>query len=180
MHACTYFTSTQPDDKVSRLPTLHVLSAAGHKPICHRTLEWVQASLQTLRLKASMCPPAVCLHRSDRSADLKTNFVSDKPSSWYAELYKRDHLTGGHVIMLGSDAASRYKTVKLCSMDASYFGSLVRQVVHKLYLYLICCQQCRVRYSFVFWTASTKYNLYALRTVAGLGSIAVLAASCTV
>lgn len=44
---------------------------------------------------------------SDRSADLKTNFVSDKPSSWYAELYKRDHLTGGHVIMLGSDAASR-------------------------------------------------------------------------
>jgi hypothetical protein len=41
------------------------------------------------------------------AADLKTNFVSDKPSSWYSELYRRDGLTGGHVIMLGSDDASK-------------------------------------------------------------------------
>ncbi|MEA2082805.1 MAG: phosphoribosylformimino-5-aminoimidazole carboxamide ribotide isomerase [Thermodesulfobacteriota bacterium] len=33
--------------------------------------------------------------------ELKTNFCSDKPSSWYAEMYKRDGLTGGHVIKLG-------------------------------------------------------------------------------
>ncbi|KAF6255189.1 hypothetical protein COO60DRAFT_1296694 [Scenedesmus sp. NREL 46B-D3] len=45
--------------------------------------------------------------RELRLADLKTNFVSDKPSSWYAELYQRDQLTGGHVIMLGSDEPSR-------------------------------------------------------------------------
>lgn len=32
---------------------------------------------------------------------LKTNFVSEKPARWYAELYRRDGLTGGHVIMLG-------------------------------------------------------------------------------
>ncbi|MCF7669355.1 MAG: phosphoribosylformimino-5-aminoimidazole carboxamide ribotide isomerase [Verrucomicrobia bacterium] len=32
---------------------------------------------------------------------LKTNFVSERPSCWYAELYKRDDLKGGHVIMLG-------------------------------------------------------------------------------
>jgi phosphoribosylformimino-5-aminoimidazole carboxamide ribotide isomerase len=31
----------------------------------------------------------------------RTNFVSDKSAAWYAELYRRDHLTGGHVIMLG-------------------------------------------------------------------------------
>jgi phosphoribosylformimino-5-aminoimidazole carboxamide ribotide isomerase len=30
-----------------------------------------------------------------------TNFVSDRPASWYAGLYKRDGLQGGHVIMLG-------------------------------------------------------------------------------
>eukprot|EP00882_Tetradesmus_deserticola_P030194 GHRQ01033883.1.p2 GENE.GHRQ01033883.1~~GHRQ01033883.1.p2 ORF type:complete len:115 (+),score=30.33 GHRQ01033883.1:680-1024(+) len=47
-------------------------------------------------------------YRRENGADnLKTNFVSDKPSSWYAELYQRDQLTGGHVIMLGSDDASR-------------------------------------------------------------------------
>ncbi len=40
---------------------------------------------------------------------LTTNFVSDKPSRWFAELYQRDALTGGHVIMLGkgNDAAAR-------------------------------------------------------------------------
>ncbi|KAJ9446070.1 1-(5-phosphoribosyl)-5-[(5-phosphoribosylamino)methylideneamino] imidazole-4-carboxamide isomerase [Diplonema papillatum] len=29
------------------------------------------------------------------------NFVSKKPAAHYAELYKKDGLTGGHVIMLG-------------------------------------------------------------------------------
>lgn len=31
----------------------------------------------------------------------RTNFISDRPASWYAELYRRDDLRGGHVIMLG-------------------------------------------------------------------------------
>ena len=34
-------------------------------------------------------------------AGLRTNFVSEKPARWFAELYKRDGLTGGHVIQLG-------------------------------------------------------------------------------
>lgn len=41
-------------------------------------------------------------------AELKTNFVSDKPSSWFSELYRRDGLAGGHVIMLGADDASKW------------------------------------------------------------------------
>lgn len=32
---------------------------------------------------------------------LATNFTSEKPASWYADLYKNDGLYGGHVIMLG-------------------------------------------------------------------------------
>lgn len=31
----------------------------------------------------------------------KTNFVSPRSARWYAELYRRDDLRGGHVIMLG-------------------------------------------------------------------------------
>lgn len=38
---------------------------------------------------------------SDDSAAVRTNFVSKRPAAWFAELYKRDGLTGGHVIMLG-------------------------------------------------------------------------------
>jgi phosphoribosylformimino-5-aminoimidazole carboxamide ribotide isomerase len=39
----------------------------------------------------------------------ETNFISEKPPSWYAQLYKKNWLTGGHVIKLGSgnDAAAR-------------------------------------------------------------------------
>ncbi len=32
---------------------------------------------------------------------IKTNFTADKPAHWFARLYCRDALTGGHVIMLG-------------------------------------------------------------------------------
>ncbi|HLX70431.1 MAG TPA: phosphoribosylformimino-5-aminoimidazole carboxamide ribotide isomerase [Verrucomicrobiae bacterium] len=46
---------------------------------------------------------------SDAPGRLRTNFVSDRPASWYAELYRRDGLKGGHVIMLGpgNEAAAR-------------------------------------------------------------------------
>ena len=36
-----------------------------------------------------------------RPGALATNFTADKPSSWYAALYREDGLTGGHVIKLG-------------------------------------------------------------------------------
>jgi phosphoribosylformimino-5-aminoimidazole carboxamide ribotide isomerase len=35
-------------------------------------------------------------------AGLRTNFVSEKSAAWFAELYRRDGLRGGHVIMLGA------------------------------------------------------------------------------
>ena len=36
------------------------------------------------------------------AADLRTNFTSEHPSAYYAELYRKHDLKGGHVIMLGS------------------------------------------------------------------------------
>ena len=40
---------------------------------------------------------------------LKTNFESDQPATYYAEIYREDNLQGGHVIKLGAgnDAAAR-------------------------------------------------------------------------
>jgi phosphoribosylformimino-5-aminoimidazole carboxamide ribotide isomerase len=35
-------------------------------------------------------------------AGVRTNFVSEKSAAWFAELYQRDGLAGGHVIQLGS------------------------------------------------------------------------------
>src|SRR5581483_11300552 len=43
------------------------------------------------------------------TAALRTNFVSQQPAAWFAELYRRDGLKGGHVIQLGpgNEAAAR-------------------------------------------------------------------------
>ena len=46
---------------------------------------------------------------SDSGDGLRTNFVSEKSAAWFAELYRRDELKGGHIILLGpgNDAAAR-------------------------------------------------------------------------
>ena len=47
-------------------------------------------------------------------AGARTNFVSEQSAAWFAELYRRDDLRGGHVIMLGagneSEARAALKT----------------------------------------------------------------------
>lgn len=46
---------------------------------------------------------------TDAGTDTHTNFESDKPPAWFAQLYRNDGLTGGHVIALGpgNEAAAR-------------------------------------------------------------------------
>jgi phosphoribosylformimino-5-aminoimidazole carboxamide ribotide isomerase len=56
---------------------------------------------------------------SDSPGQLRTNFVSDRPASWFAELYRRDGLTGGHVIQLGPGCESEAR-----SALAAYPGGL--------------------------------------------------------
>lgn len=42
-------------------------------------------------------------------AEPTTNFISEKDPAWYADLYRKDHLTGGHIIKLGpgNEASAR-------------------------------------------------------------------------
>lgn len=44
----------------------------------------------------------------DTPSSVTTNFVATNPPSWFAALYKKDNLTGGHIIKLGpgNDAAA--------------------------------------------------------------------------
>jgi phosphoribosylformimino-5-aminoimidazole carboxamide ribotide isomerase len=53
------------------------------------------------------------------AANLRTNFVSEKPAAWFAELYQRDGLKGGHVIMLGPGNES-----EACSALAAFPGGM--------------------------------------------------------
>ena len=49
----------------------------------------------------------------------RTNFVSDRPAAWFAELYRRDGLFGGHVVMLGPGNED-----EACAAIAAYPGGL--------------------------------------------------------
>jgi phosphoribosylformimino-5-aminoimidazole carboxamide ribotide isomerase len=40
---------------------------------------------------------------SEDPSHLQTNFTSERPAEWFAELYAKDELRGGHVIQLGKD-----------------------------------------------------------------------------
>ncbi len=46
---------------------------------------------------------------SDKADELRTNFEASESAAWYAELYRKDKLQGGHVIKLGpgNDEAAR-------------------------------------------------------------------------
>jgi len=37
----------------------------------------------------------------DEKQQIKTNFIAEKPSEWFASLYREDRLEGGHIIQLG-------------------------------------------------------------------------------
>jgi phosphoribosylformimino-5-aminoimidazole carboxamide ribotide isomerase len=53
---------------------------------------------------------------------LRTNFVSDRSAAWYAELYKRDGLKGGHVIMLGPGNDSEARAALAAYPDGLQIG----------------------------------------------------------
>ncbi|RWR83543.1 1-5-phosphoribosyl-5-5-phosphoribosylaminomethylideneamino imidazole-4-carboxamide isomerase, chloroplastic [Cinnamomum micranthum f. kanehirae] len=49
---------------------------------------------------------------ADDGSSLITNFESDKSPAEFANLYKKDGLTGGHVIMLGADPTSKSAAIE--------------------------------------------------------------------
>lgn len=51
---------------------------------------------------------------TDGTALPMENFISDKSASYYAEMFRKDRLTGGHVIMLGSGNETEAKTALNC------------------------------------------------------------------
>ncbi|HKI68108.1 MAG TPA: phosphoribosylformimino-5-aminoimidazole carboxamide ribotide isomerase [Verrucomicrobiae bacterium] len=47
---------------------------------------------------------------ADEGGKPRTNFVSDRPAAWFAELYGKDGLKGGHVVMLGQGNEAEAKS----------------------------------------------------------------------
>ena len=66
-----------------------------------RTLAWKRMFRPCIDLHEGKVKQIVGGTLSEQPGVLQTNFVSDRPAGWYAEMYRRDALKGGHVVMLG-------------------------------------------------------------------------------
>ncbi len=63
----------------------------------------------------------------DEGDSARENFVAKRPSSYFAELFKADKLTGGHVILLNSKDSPYYEPTRKAAREAlsAYPGGLM-------------------------------------------------------
>ena len=62
----------------------------------------------------------------DKGDQAKENFISDKDAAWYAGLYRKYGLTGGHVILLNAKESPWYRQTRAQALEAlgAYPGGL--------------------------------------------------------
>ena len=62
----------------------------------------------------------------DRGSLATENFVSEQDAAFYADLYKRQGITGGHIILLNPQGSEYYEATKQQAIDAlnAYPGGL--------------------------------------------------------
>jgi phosphoribosylformimino-5-aminoimidazole carboxamide ribotide isomerase len=89
------------------IPTTTNNLSLSHTKQQGKVKQIVGSTLKDLPMTPASSAPAAPAATANAADEPRTNFVSSEPSSYYAELYRRDNLTGGHVIMLGADDASR-------------------------------------------------------------------------
>ena len=77
----------------------------------------------------------------DSGAGLRTNFVSERPASWFAELYQRDQLPGGHVIQLGAGNEEAAREALAAFPGGLHLGGGVNLVCRKCHLTLWFAQR---------------------------------------
>lgn len=119
----------------------------------------------------------------DRGDMAETNFTSKQDAAWYAKLYKRDGLTGGHIILLNPPTSEYYKETKRQALMAlsAYPGGL--QIgggitAENASEYLEAGASHVIVTSYVFQNGMLNYdNLAKLEAVAGREHI-VLDLSC--
>lgn len=63
---------------------------------------------------------------TDRNDYAKENFVSEQTAAWYARLYQKDGLKGGHIILLNGADSPYYEETKTQALEAlqAYPGGL--------------------------------------------------------
>lgn len=68
-----------------------------------------------------------------------TNFESDKSAAEFANLYREDGLTGGHVIMLGGDPLSKAAAIEALHAYPGRLQFILSRIFSALSIWLIIC-----------------------------------------
>lgn len=55
---------------------------------------------------------------TDENSYAEENFVSEQDAAYYADFYKRDHLSGGHIILLNPESSVYYEETKNQALKA--------------------------------------------------------------
>ena len=84
----------------------NALGAAGGRGHCGRVMTKFRPCIDLHQGKVKQIVGGTL---RDEGAGPRENFVSDRPAAWFAEKFRADGLTGGHVIKLGpgNEAAAR-------------------------------------------------------------------------
>jgi len=98
---------------------------------------------------------------SENESELKENFISPKPAEWYAELYKKDGLKGGHIIMLGAgNEEAAIKALKAYPNGMQIGGGINSENAQK---YLEAGAAAVIVTSYIF--PNGKFSLENLKTI---------------
>jgi phosphoribosylformimino-5-aminoimidazole carboxamide ribotide isomerase len=98
---------------------------------------------------------------SQNESELKTNFVSENPAEWYAELYKKDNLKGGHIIMLGAgNEEAALKALQAYPGGMQIGGGISKENAQK---YLKAGAAAVIATSYIFPNA--KFSLERLKSI---------------
>ena len=82
------------------------------------------------------------------AASLATNFISDRPASWFASLYRKDALEGGHVIQLGAGNERQAQEALSAWPDALQIGGGITE--QNAAFWLDCGAEKAIVTSYVF------------------------------
>lgn len=100
-HKPKFVTAASPSPLASRFKRFSIRCAVSFRPCI---------DIHKGKVK-QIVGSTLCDSKEDGST-LVTNFESDKSAGEYANMYKEDGLTGGHVIMLGADPLSKAAAIE--------------------------------------------------------------------
>src|SRR5699024_5269287 len=106
-----------------------IIRKQNQKAGCHCQKKTVAAFFSEQREEIMRFRPCIDIHNGkvkqivggslrDEGGYAQTNFASEQSARFYAEMYKNDGLTGGHIILLNPADSPHYEQTRMQALDA--------------------------------------------------------------